>query len=42
LELRENVYKSISSVIDVPTRKILYIQFINKYYPEAEEAILGH
>lgn len=41
LEQREHLYRAIANVVDLPTRRILYIQFINQYYPEAEEAILG-
>ena len=29
------LYTSIVDIDDLPTRRILYIQFISKYYPEA-------
>lgn len=35
------LYKAIKDVKDLPTRRILYIQFIAKYCPEAYEFLTG-
>lgn len=39
LEQRQRLYDTIKCVEDLPTRNLLYIQFIDKYYPEALKAI---
>jgi len=41
LERRERLYKGLADCKDEPSRKILYHQFIDKYYPEAYKAITG-
>jgi hypothetical protein len=42
LEQRQKLYDSIMRVVDKPTREVLYVQFIHKYYPEAFDAINGN
>jgi len=39
LEEKQRLYDSIKDVIDLPTRRILYIQFVGNYYPEAFKSI---
>lgn len=34
-----SLYRSIKDVINIPTREILYRQFIQRYFPEAYEVI---
>jgi len=41
LEQRERCYQGIKDVIDLPTRRILYIQFVQKYYPECYDVLVN-
>lgn len=40
IDKRQSLYKSIASVKDAHTRRVLYSQFVDEYYTEAFEAIL--
>jgi hypothetical protein len=40
LKHRELLYRSIADVIDVRTRRMLYREFIDKYYREANKVLL--
>lgn len=38
---KERLYESINNIKDERTRRILYIEFIQKYYPKCYEAFSG-
>lgn len=40
LEKRERLFKTIADVKDEHTRKVLYSQFVDEYYPVAFDSIL--
>jgi hypothetical protein len=41
LEQRQRLYEMINNVKDIYTKKVLYSQFISKYYPEAIDGIIS-